>query len=116
MSRPYPVDYRARRRLMEAQRAETDALRDVGKAARRLESIAARVEALDLELASAESDLVAVSGLPRAAQLLGMELRDLRRRVKLAAEAAQAAQESKTDCAAPSSAAAAPASTPTPST
>lgn len=113
MSRPYPVDYRARHRLMEAQRAETEALRDVGKAARRLESIAARVEAVDLELANAESDLVAVSGLPRAAQLLGMEPRDLRRRVKWAAETAQ---DSKADCAAPSSAAGTSASTPTPST
>lgn len=107
MSRPYPVDYRARRRLMEAQRAETDALRDVGKAARRLESIAARVEAVDLELAKAESELVAVSGLPRAAQLLGMEPRDLRRRVKRAAEA-------KPGDDAPSSAAGMPTSTPAP--
>ena len=113
MSRPYPVDYRARRRLMEAQRAEADALRDVGKAARRLESIAERVEAVDLELANAESDLVAVSGLPRAAQLLGMEPRDLRRRVK---RAAKAVPESKPGGDASSSAAGTPANLPSPST
>ena len=109
MSRPYPVDHRARRRLMEAQRAETEALRDVGKAARRLESIAARMEAVDVELANAESDLVAVSGLPRAAQLLGMDPRELRRRLKRAAEAVA---ESKPGGDEPSSRAGTPARTP----
>jgi hypothetical protein len=98
---------------LEAQRAETDALRDVGKVARRLESIAARVEAVDLELAKAQSDLVAVSGLPRAAQLLGMEPRDLRRRVKRAIEAAA---ESKPGGVEASSADGTPTSTPSPST
>src|SRR5690348_6588116 len=96
MSRPYPVDYRARRRLMEAQRAETDALRDVGKVARRLESMTARLEAVDLELAKAESDLVAASGLQRAAQLLEMDQRELRRRMKLAVAVTEPSDDSQT--------------------
>jgi hypothetical protein len=96
---------------MEAQRAETEALRDVGKAARRLESITARVEALDIELATAESDLVAVSGLPRAAQLLGMEPRELRRRVK---QSAEATAESNSDGGAPTSAGGTSTSAPSP--
>ena len=80
MGRPYPVDHRARLRLLEAQRAESQALRDVGKVARRLDSLVERLDAIDLELAMAESDLVSVSGLSRAAQLLEMEPRELRRR------------------------------------
>ena len=87
MGRPYPVDHRARLRLLEAQRAESQALRDVGNVLRRLDSLAQRVDAVDLELAIAESDLVSVSGLSRAAQLLEVEPRELRRRLKLAAQA-----------------------------
>ena len=86
MSRPNPVDHQARLRLLEAQRAESQALHDVGKVARRLDSLVGRLDAVDLELAMAESDLVSVSGLSRAAQLLEMEPRELRRRVKLAAQ------------------------------
>ena len=88
MSRPYPVDHQARLRLLEAQRAESQALREVGKVARRLDSLVGRLEAIDLELAKAESDLVSVSGLSRAAQLLEMEPRELRQRLRLAAQAA----------------------------
>lgn len=88
MSRPYPVDQQARLRLLDAQRAETRALREVGKVARRLDSLVGRLDAIDLELAMAESDLVSVSGLSRTAQLLDMDPRELRRRVKLAAQAA----------------------------
>lgn len=87
MSRPYPVDHQARLRLLEAQRAESQALREVGKVARRLDSVVGRLDAADLELARAEYELVSVSGLSRAAQLLEMEPRELRRRVKLAARA-----------------------------
>ena len=89
MSRPYPVDHQARLRLLEAQRAESQALSDVGKAARRLDSLVGRLDAMDLDLASAEAELVSVSGLSRAAQLLEMEPRELRRRVKLAAQAVE---------------------------
>ena len=88
MSRTYPVDHQARLRLLEAQRAESQAIGDVSKVARRLDSLVARLDAIDLELAMAESDLVSVSGLSRAAELLGREPRELRRRVKLAAQAA----------------------------
>lgn len=88
MGRTYPVDQPARFRLLEAQRAESQALGDVGKVARRFNSLVARLDAIELELAMAESDLVSVSGLSRAAQLLEMEPRELRRRVKLAAQAA----------------------------
>ena len=87
MSRPYPVDHQARIRLLEAQRAESQALRDVGKVARRLDSLVGRLDAVDLDLARAEYELVSVSGLSRAAQLLEMEPRELRRRAKLAAQA-----------------------------
>ena len=87
MTRPHPIDHQARLRLLEAQRAESQALSDVGKAARRLDSLVGRLDAMDLDLASAEAELVSVSGLSRAAQLLEMEPRMLRRRVKLAAQA-----------------------------
>jgi hypothetical protein len=98
MSRPYPVDHQARLRLLEAQRAESQALREVGRVARRLDSVIGRLDAADLELARAEYELVSVSGLPRAAKLLEMEPRELRRRVKLAAKAVDA---SKADNAGP---------------
>lgn len=87
MGRPYPVDHRARLRLLEAQRAESQALRDVGHVSRRLDALVQRVDDVDLELAMAESDLVSVSGLSRAAQLLEVEPRELRRRLRLAAQA-----------------------------
>jgi hypothetical protein len=87
MTRPHPIDHQARLRLLEAQRAESQALRDVTKVARRLDSLVGRLDAIDLDLASAEAELVSVSGLSRAAQLLEMEPRELRRRVKLAAQA-----------------------------
>ncbi|KQZ88456.1 hypothetical protein ASD62_03120 [Phycicoccus sp. Root563] len=88
MSRAHTVDHQARLRLLEAQRAESQALREVGKVAHRLDSLVGRLHAIDLELAMAESDLVSVSGLSRAAQLLERQPRELRRRVKLAAQAA----------------------------
>jgi hypothetical protein len=72
---------------LAAQRAESQALRDVGRVARRLDSLVGRLDAIDLDLAKAEYELVSVSGLSRAAQLLEMEPRELRRRVKLAAQA-----------------------------
>ena len=64
MGRTYPVDHQARLRLLEAQRAESQALRDVGKVARRLESLVGRLDAMDLDLAKAEYELVSVSGMP----------------------------------------------------
>ena len=107
MSRPYPVDHQARLRLLEAQRAESRALREVGRVARRLDSVVERLDAADLELAIAEHELVSISGMARAAQLLEMEPRKLKRRVRLAAQAVPAgagpAIEPRTSRGAPSS-------------
>jgi hypothetical protein len=81
MSR-YPVDIRARRRLMEAQRAESQALRAVMAAARKKQQLQDRVDTADLELAKSEAVLVTGSGLARAAELLELDPRELRKRLK----------------------------------
>ena len=87
MSR-YPIDIRARRRLMEAQRAETLALRAVVTAARKKQQLQDRVDSADLDLAKTEAALVSTSGLSRAAELLEVDPRDLRKRLKSIVEPA----------------------------
>jgi MinD-like ATPase involved in chromosome partitioning or flagellar assembly len=78
----YPVDIRARRRLMEAQRAETQALRAVMGAARKKQQMQDRMDDADLALAHTQAALAAISGLARTAELLEADPRDLRRRIK----------------------------------
>lgn len=81
MSR-YQNDEAARRRLLDAQRAESRALRAVMVVARKKEGLQERVDAVDGELAEAQALLVSISGLGRAAQLLETDERELRQRVK----------------------------------
>lgn len=75
-------DEAARRRLLDAQRAESRALRAVMAVARRRDGLQERVDAVDGELAEAQALLVSISGLVRAAQLLEADERELRQRVK----------------------------------
>ena len=82
MSRTFPVDPGARRRLLDAQRAESKALGVAFAVARRKRALHERLDALDDELAEAESVLASISGLPRAAQLLGLDQPELARRIK----------------------------------
>jgi hypothetical protein len=77
-----PADDDARRRLLDAQRAESRALRAVIAVERKKDGLQDRLDAVDDELAEAQSLLVSISGLSRAAQLLEADERELRRRVK----------------------------------
>ena len=85
MSRP--TDEATRRRLLDAQRAESQALRAVMTVARRKDALQERVDAVDDELAEAQATLASISGIGRAASLLELEERELRQRVKRAAAA-----------------------------
>lgn len=87
MSRRYPVDYRARRRLLDAQRAESKALQALMTVTSKMQTAQARVDLVDVALAEAQSVLVSISGLSRAAELLEIDPRELRRRIKLADQA-----------------------------
>jgi hypothetical protein len=78
----YAADDAARRRLLDAQRAESRALRAVIAVERKKDGLKDRLDAVDDELAEAQSLLVSISGLSRAAQLLEADERELRRRVK----------------------------------
>jgi hypothetical protein len=77
-----PADDAARRRLLDAQRAESSALRAVSAVERKQDGLQDRRDAGDYELAAAQAPLVSISGLTRAAQLLEADERELRRRVK----------------------------------
>ena len=83
MSR-HQTDEAARRRLLAAQRAESQALRAVMTVARRKDTLQERVDAVDAELAEAQATLASISGIGRAASLLELDERELRQRVKLA--------------------------------
>ena len=75
----HPVDAGARQRLLEAQRAETDALRKVQTAGKRLRRGRSRLAAADAKLLEAQRSLVRTSGAARAALLLGVDEATLRR-------------------------------------
>jgi hypothetical protein len=79
---PFPVDQNARRRLLEAQRAESDALKAVQAASRAHQRAQTKLDGADADLAAAQAGLVAVSGLARAAVLLAEDEAVLRRRVR----------------------------------
>jgi len=83
MSR-HQTDEAARRRLLAAQRAESQALRAVMTVARRKDTLQERVDAVDAELAEAQATLASISGIGRAASLLELDERELRQRVKRA--------------------------------
>jgi hypothetical protein len=93
-----PLDERARTRLREAQRLESDAVAVVHVAAMRKESTQAKLDALIAEhqaaidaaehgLCKARADLVSVSGIARAALLLELPVSALRAAVRSAAGA-----------------------------
>jgi hypothetical protein len=84
-----PVDDGARRRLLDAQRAESQALRGVMAAARKVQALQGRVDAADRDLADAQAILVSISGVSRAAQLLELDERQLQRRVQRAERASE---------------------------
>jgi len=83
----YPVDETSRQRLLEAQRAEAEALRAVDDARRARARVQVKVDQADAILTRAKAELVRVSGLARAAVLTNeppAELRRLLRDVKAA--------------------------------
>lgn len=79
MSDRFPIDERARERLREAQRLESDALKAIGVAARAHQAAVARTEQTQTDLDSAYAALVKVSGEARAARLTGVAVKSLRR-------------------------------------
>jgi hypothetical protein len=83
----HQTDHAARRRLLDAQRAESQALRAVMTVERRKDTLQQRVDAVDAELAEAQATLASISGTSRAASLLGLDERELKQRVKRVASA-----------------------------
>jgi len=90
-SRKFPLDIKARERLRDAQRKEAALLTRVAvteaaleRARRKHETAVATardaVSRAELAVVQAERDLVAVSGINRAAALRGCAVSDLRRR------------------------------------
>lgn len=75
----YPASESARQRLREAQRLEGEALTAVTKALATRDRLAHKVEAVENVVAARVSTLVDVSGLERAAQLLGEPVNVVRR-------------------------------------
>jgi hypothetical protein len=88
-----PLDERARARLRDAQRVETDAVAAVHVAAVTKESAQAKLDAVvakhrsaiagaDHALSQAQAHLVSVSGIERAALLLDQQVASLRATVR----------------------------------
>ena len=78
----HPVDPGARQRLLEAQRSETDALRNVEAAGKGCETARGRLALAYAKLLDAQRGLVSTSGLARAALLLGIDEATLRRELR----------------------------------
>ena len=76
---PLPVDPAARKRLQDAQRLETEALRAVELAAQARDRVQTKLDAANTALSTAVAELVQTSGRARAALLLGPELTPHRR-------------------------------------
>lgn len=76
---PHPIDQDIRRRLIEAQRAEADALKAVELAARARDRSKKKFADAQAELDTAKVALVECSGVERAALLLAEEVAALRR-------------------------------------
>lgn len=76
---PLPTDPEARRRLLEAQRAEADALKTVELAARARDRVQTKLDAAQAELDAAKASLIACSGVSRSAILLAEDKTSLRR-------------------------------------
>jgi hypothetical protein len=75
----YPVDAAARARLRKAQQSEARALKAVGVAAKARQHAQARLDQADAALATAHVELVAISGVWRAALLTDEPVKVLRR-------------------------------------
>jgi len=75
----YPVNETSRQRLLEAQRAEAEALRAVDDARRARERVQVKLDRAEAVLTRAKLDLVSVSGLARAAVLTNEPPTELRR-------------------------------------
>lgn len=86
----HPVDAGARQRLLEAQRAEADALRKVETADKGCASARDRLAAADAKLLEAQRTLVRTSGASRAALLLGVDEATLRRDLRRADQSSDA--------------------------
>lgn len=78
----HTVSDAARQRLREAQRAEATALSAVSAATTARERLTPRIAAADHRVDQAVVDLVAVSGVERAAQLLDEPLTAIRGRLR----------------------------------
>lgn len=81
---PLPVDPSARQRLLDAQRAEADALNVVERAQRARDRLQAKLDAAAAAVDDARYEVIKVSGLARAALLLNEEEAVLRRATRLA--------------------------------
>lgn len=78
----HPYASAARERLIAAQRAESAALKVVEAAERCYQRARLKADAADLGFAQAQAGVVEVSGLDRAALLLGVDATVLRRRIR----------------------------------
>lgn len=78
-----PTSQAARDRLREAQQAEAHALRMVDAAARTRSRAAERLRDADSDLARTQAAVGAISGVQRAAFLLGLDPAELRRRIRV---------------------------------
>lgn len=85
---PLPSDPIARNRLREAQRQEADALKAVELAGRTRDRVQGKLDSADADLVEAKLTLVSVSGLARAALLLGEGESSLRRFMRTATASA----------------------------
>lgn len=81
---PHPSDPSARTRLREAQRQEADALKAVELATRTRDRAQRKLDATNVEVGAAKYALISVSGMARAALLLGEDQPKLRRCVRAA--------------------------------
>lgn len=77
-----PASKSVRERLRQAQQAETCALKALATANNAFDRLKARTHEADIAVTRAQADVVAASGLERAAFLLGVEPATLRRRLR----------------------------------
>lgn len=75
----YPIKDEVRTRLRDAQKAEADALKDVGTAERSRDHARAKLDEAEAALARAQVELVKISGAWRAALLTNESVKLLRR-------------------------------------
>ena len=80
----YTVDEEARRRLLDAQRAEALAMKAWSAASRRRERVQVAVDSADAAIEQALLALVETSGLDRAALLTGAPATEVRRAARRA--------------------------------